>query len=370
MRDGLRKKLEQLQNKPLTNKALIGFDGYIDLIQKVVKSSARGSRQYYDCLCDVGEHIVAASGKSGQLEVCTITKKLGGNAPIMANSLAHLGIESYCIGPMGYPNVHEVFLQMHERCRRLSIGEPGITNALEFDDGKLMLSELSSFETLNLPYILSLKESGLLLEYLNESRLIAMVDWANLPLCTPLWKEMREYILEAGISDRIYFFDLCDPSKKTAVEILEVLNVITTYTGLGQVILGLNENEAVKVYKSLQGMDPADAETWALKNEYDLGNITASLFNEMDIDLLLVHTTDRSLTATKEGVISLNGHVVRHPRVLTGAGDNLNAGFCFGLLNSFTIEECTLLGMATSAAYIQNGKSPTIQELISYLRNL
>ncbi|HMR85786.1 MAG TPA: hypothetical protein PKE30_21735 [Niabella sp.] len=366
----LQKKLEQLQSKPLLSKALIGFDGYIDLIQKVVKSSAKESRQYYNCLYDVGEHISAASGKSAQLEVCTITKKLGGNAPIMANSLAHLGIDNYCIGTMGYPNIQEVFLQMHKRCKLFSIGEPGITNALEFEDGKLMLSELSSFETLDLQYILNLDEAFLLDEYLKKSRLIAMVDWANLPLCTQLWMQMRTYILDTNIADNIYFFDLCDPSKKTVNEIREVLNVINTYKELGKVIVGLNENEAIKVYKALEGMSPSDAEDWALTTKYNLEEITSFIFKAMHIDILLVHPTDRCLAATHEGVIRLNGNVVKHPKVLTGGGDNLNAGFCFGLLNSFSIEECMMLGMATSGAYIQNGKSPSIDDLISYLQNL
>lgn len=365
----IQKKLEHLQGKPLVNKAFIGFDGYIDLIQKVVKHSTRESRQYYNSLCDVGGHISAASGKSAQLEVCTVTKKLGGNAPIMANSLAYLGIENYCAGTMGYPDVQDVFLEMHERCKHLSIGQPGITNALEFEDGKLMLSELSCFDTLDLHYILRLKEAALLNKYLHESHLIAMVDWANLPLCTQLWKQMQVHIRNLNIVNKLYFFDLCDPSKKTADEIREVLEVISTFKALGQVILGLNENEAIKVYMALQGISLADGENQVLQDKYKLEDITAFIFNTMNIDVLLVHPSNRSLVATREGIISLSGRIVQEPKVLTGAGDNLNAGFCFGLLNSFTIEECMMLGMAASGAYIQNGKSPSINNLINYLQN-
>ena len=83
----LKEQLRKLQDQPLTNKVLIGFDGYVDLIQKVVKSTTKETKQYYSLLADVGSHISAASGKSAQLEVCTITKKLGGNAPIMATGM-------------------------------------------------------------------------------------------------------------------------------------------------------------------------------------------------------------------------------------------------------------------------------------------
>jgi sugar/nucleoside kinase (ribokinase family) len=53
---------------------------------------------------------------------------------------------------------------------------------------------------------------------------------------------------------------------------------------------------------------------------------------------------------------------------LTGGGDNLNAGFCLGLLNNLSIEECMLAGMATSGAYVQNGFSPSMDDLIEYLK--
>lgn len=369
MISSLQEKLRNLQQRSLTDKVLVGFDGYVDLIQKVVKSSALASKEYYSFLGDVGGHISAASGKSAQLEVCTVTKKLGGNAPIMANALAHLGLTNYCIGTMGHPVIHDSFLQMHERCKLLSIGEPGITNALEFDDGKLMLSELSTFETLDLQHILNFKDVFCLADYLEESSLVAMVDWANLPRCTQLWQQMHQYILGQGIAEKTYFFDLCDPSKKTAAEIREILNVISGFSQAGRVILGLNENEAVKVYKALQGMNPVDAEHWASKNKYNLEEVAATIFNAMSIDMVLIHPVDRCVIAEKEKVFTVHGRVVKSPKVLTGAGDNLNAGFCFGLLNGFSAEESAILGMGTSGAYVQNGSSPSIADLMRYLDN-
>src|SRR5690606_34381594 len=147
-------------------------------------------------------------------------------------------------------------------------------------------------------------------------------------------------------------------SKKTTDEIREVLKVIGSYKELGTVILGLNENEALKVYKAIQSSKALS------DNNSNLENIALNIYQFIDIDILLVHPNDRSLVVTKEGVASFKGHVVKDPKVLTGGGDNLNAGFCFGLLNSFTIEECAVLGMATSGAYIQNGSSPAIPDLI------
>ncbi|NJO01528.1 MAG: hypothetical protein HC880_07420 [Bacteroidia bacterium] len=63
----------------------------------------------------------------------------------------------------------------------------------------------------------------------------------------------------------------------------------------------------------------------------------------------------------------LPGRVVAKPRISTGGGDNLNAGFCFGQLLGFSLPESLLLGMATSGAYVASGESPDIPALVAYL---
>jgi sugar/nucleoside kinase (ribokinase family) len=88
----------------------------------------------------------------------------------------------------------------------------------------------------------------------------------------------------------------------------------------------------------------------------------------MDIDLLLVHPVDRSITVSEKGTLELTGRVIEKPKILTGGGDNLNAGFCLGLINGFDIEECMMLGMATSGAYVQQGVSPTLNDLVKFLK--
>lgn len=69
----------------------------------------------------------------------------------------------------------------------------------------------------------------------------------------------------------------------------------------------------------------------------------------------------------KQSVIELLGHVVAHPKVLTGGGDNLNAGYCLGLLAGFEVHYCMLLAMAASGAYVQNGESPDMSAIIEFI---
>ena len=74
-----------------------------------------------------------------------------------------------------------------------------------------------------------------------------------------------------------------------------------------------------------------------------------------------------SPTYQRENHYHLSGQLIEQPQVSTGGGDNFNAGFCFGLLNDFSVEESMILAMATSGAYVQNGNSPDQKSLMKYL---
>jgi len=83
--------------------------------------------------------------------------------------------------------------------------------------------------------------------------------------------------------------------------------------------------------------------------------------------VLLVHPVDRTIVVTDQDTFELYGNVVSNPAILTGGGDNLNAGFCLGLLNGFSLKECMITAMGTSGAYVKSGISPSMDDLINYL---
>lgn len=372
IRPGLRDKMEQLLAYTVSDaeKAFVGFDGYIDLIQKAVMFNNLDSKTFYHSLSEIGAHISHAAGKSAQVELHTITKKLGGNAPIMANALARLGVTNYCVGTLGHPAIDDVFHTMHPLCQLLSIGQPAFTNALEFDDGKLILSELSAFDRLDFKHIQQTFGTHYLDKALLESRLIALVDWTNLPLGTKLWDQIFDHLLQLQIQDPWIFFDLCDPSKKTAIEVKEVLQVINRFKAIGKTVLGLNENEARKVYYAVLGIDPADVEGIADYNNISLEEVSDYIYHALDVTAVLVHPLDCTILVTIGKTYTCAGKIVSHPKILTGGGDNLNAGFCFGLLHGFTWEECMQMGMAASGSYIKNGISPDIQGILDFLEKV
>jgi sugar/nucleoside kinase (ribokinase family) len=63
----------------------------------------------------------------------------------------------------------------------------------------------------------------------------------------------------------------------------------------------------------------------------------------------------------------VEGPYTRSPKLTTGAGDNFNAGFCFGQVQGFNAQESLILGVATSGLYVRNGRSASQKELMEFL---
>lgn len=71
--------------------------------------------------------------------------------PIFSQALAKLDVSVNCVGAMGYPDVLPIFRNMPPNCQLLSVCEPGLCQALEFDDGKLMLANNEDIDQLDYP---------------------------------------------------------------------------------------------------------------------------------------------------------------------------------------------------------------------------
>ena len=253
---------------------------------------------------------------------------------------------------------------MNSSCEVISVLQPGLSDAIEFSDGKLIFSELEVFDQYTWSYIKETVGIVKISQVVSESTVIAFVDWANLPHASDIWHGMLEDVIKPMLrKDFIFLFDLCDPSKKSAKQIDEVLDLISSFSPNGKVILGLNENEALKIWAAIKGID-------FVKDKKKLPAVTEAgdfLYTSMNINSLLIHPIDRSIVYRPHQIIELQGRLVTKPKVLTGGGDNLNAGFCLGLLSEFTLPQCMLLGMAVSGAYIENGISPDQKDIIEYL---
>src|SRR3954468_15226677 len=207
---------------------MVGLDGFVDEIICVVdKRHDHGKFDPIRTIDRFGAKITAAAGESSNYELVVKQRKLGGNGPIMANALASMGLDVTYVGNLGYPNIDPVFEDFARKAKVISIADPGHTDALEFDDGKLMLGKHETLGDVNWDNLVSRVGHKRIKELMHTSRLIGMVNWTMLPHMSAIWSKLIEAAMPgAPRQNRLLFVDLADPEKRTHADILAALKLL------------------------------------------------------------------------------------------------------------------------------------------------
>jgi sugar/nucleoside kinase (ribokinase family) len=344
--------------------AFVGFDGFVDEILHVVDK--RESADKYVRLAGISqfaERLAAAAGRSTNVELVGQVTKLGGNGPIMANALATFGLKVTYLGILGYPNVHPVFADFAKRADVHSIAEPGYTDALEFEDGKIMLGKHQSLKEMNWGNIKSRFGEDKFAGAFGSADLVGFVNWTMLTAMSDIWTSvLTDVCPRMKGSRRKLFVDLADPEKRTAADIAHALKLISAFSQYFDVILGLNEKEGYEIGANL-GLNTTDT------SQGGLLKLCNAIHQQLKIDTLVIHPTSYALAAGPDTTTYVEGPFTRKPKITTGAGDHFNSGFCLGKLLGLTTDQCLLTGVATSGFYVRTANSPSIPDLVNMLRN-
>lgn len=357
-------KMEQLK-KAAEIHAMLGFDGFVDEVVHVVKKRI-DAKTYIreETLADYGNRIAKTAGYSSNVEIVSLSKKLGGNGPILADSLINLGVKTNYCGAVGYPGIHPVFAGMAEKCESIfPVSDPASTDAVEFNDGKIIRSKLSAFDGLHFE---SLKEKvGLrkLITLLDRCSLICFVNWALVPYSGQIWQGILDEAvskLTVDTKNKILFFDLADPASRTKDDLKAVLKTIRSYGRHYTVVLGMNLSEAVQVAAAI-GYEME-------KSEKNLRALCAVIESYMQIDTVVIHPVKQACAISRGAYFCLEGPYCEKPKLTTGAGDNFNAGFVLGKALGLALDECLVLGVANSGFYVRNERSGTHDEILAFLK--
>jgi hypothetical protein len=344
--------------------AFVGLDGFVDEILHVVDK--RESADKYERLATMREYadrVAAAAGRSTNIELVSQMTKLGGNGPIMANALANFGLQTTYLGNLGYPNLHPVFADFAKRAEVHSIAEPGYTDALEFEDGKIMLGKHESLRQVNWENIKQRFGKDKFIAHFGKANLVGCVNWTMLSAMSEIWSALLQEVCP-GLNGprRILFFDLADPEKRTAGDISKALELISAFQKHFTVILGLNEKEGYEIGDNL-GLPTSDT------SRDGLLKLCKSIRDRLKIDTLVIHPTHYALASGPDATALVDGPFTPKPKITTGAGDHFNSGFCLGKLLNLPTDGCLLLGVTTSGFYVRSGQSPTIADLAGMLKN-
>jgi hypothetical protein len=356
--------LEQKAPLALTKKSIVGIDGFVDkIVHPVDKRSGPGDAfERIPTITAFSQRIGSAAGKSANIELASIMEKLGGNGPIMANAQRAQGVQVRYIGALGKKIIHPVFVEFAEKTQAVSLTDPGVTHAAEFTDGKIMLGSMASLEDITYEQIKAVMGEAAMIEAFTATDMVAMVNWTMIPYLTEVFRDMLADLLPKlpENPDRIFFFDLTDPEKRSADDLREVVNLLKDFEKFGKVTLGLNLREAEQV-DALLGNEALE------NNPENLQKLAARIREALGLTTVVVHPVADAACATPEGTAYAEGPYCESPKITTGAGDHFNSGFATAQLLGLSPEASLTVAVATSGFYVRTAVSPSLDNIAEFI---
>ena len=341
-------------------RALLGFDAYVDEIYRPVRERTEKGPVPYAAMAEFGQRVAGAAGKSIDMDLIRGRVHMGGNAPLMADGMAALGVPVHLICGAGKPEYDPAFRELAGRVRLDAIGNPCRSIALEFDDGKVLMGDPENGECVRLESIRDTLGEERLEAAVREAHLIASVNWSSCPGLPEIARHLAELSRRFPLLDgeeRLFFFDLSDPSSVEEKHFSRILDCIRDIGADSPAVLGLNRNEFERVLAAL-GIGGVSGELADSVSESG-----PKLLEALRLRVLTVHSARVSFALSADGIWRADGAYTARPAFTTGAGDHYNAGFCWALLSGLPLSECVRAAYFAAAFYVRSGRSAEREEL-------
>lgn len=361
IKDPIPQIINKLNDKHLVSfKAFLGFDACIDNIVRVVKEKNENEEHcFYTRSREFGEFLISKESKSCGIELHTSLSKIGGNMVITGNALGNLGVKADCVGTFGLPEILPVFKSLSSNCTLHSVGETITATALEFNDSKFILFDPGPYNKLTWEGIKAILGTERIMQLLTGKDLISFLNWSEIQNSSQIWKGILEEIIpeiDPELRAKYFFTDFSDCSRKTNEDIRSVIDLLHDFRKYFKVVISLNQNEADLVARAL--------ETGSYSTDKDF---VTKLYREINVDVLVIHRPNDALAYDGEVFEKCDTFFCEQPKILTGGGDNFNAGFCYSLLNELSLFQSLLVANAVSGSYVKTGISLDLNNLIKFL---
>ncbi|NBB78572.1 MAG: hypothetical protein GVY36_03900 [Verrucomicrobia bacterium] len=342
-------------------KILLGCDGFVDETYEIVEE--RKSQTDFSTMQNLrmfGELLVERADGGVGVELVPKRRCEGGFGVNTARLAGVLGLNPVLPGLYGKNEIDPAFDEFKDSCRLYSLGDPALTIALEFNDGKVLMSNLEAVSNLTWDDFEEFFGPEKLHEMFSGVDILGLGYWSLTADFDNLFKGfMKQY--ESLEPPRRMFFDFADIKKKSSESFMESLQLITSYNAKIPMTLSLNEHEVFELF-SRTGIECSD------RSPASVATALTTARQKIGFDELIVHTPEfAAASSTDDG----EAHALqeRQTEVVrsAGAGDSFNGGYICASLGEIPIKERLVIANAATAYFVTHAAAPTKEALVTQI---
>jgi hypothetical protein len=345
----------------LSGKILLGCDGFVDETYEIVQE--RKSQSEYTTipkLKQFGEFLVERADGGVGVELVWKRRCEGGCGINTGRIAACLGVNPILPGLYGDKTIDPAFEEFKETCELLSLGDPALTIALEFPDGKVLMSDLKAVSNLTWSDVQARIGEAKLKEIFSDLDILGLGYWSLTANFDDLFKGYMKQC-EGITPPKRMFFDFADIKKKSSEAFVTSLELIKPYNARIPLTFSLNEHEVFELFSRI-GVDKPALEPAAMVGALKIAR------EKIGFDELVVHTPEfGAASSAKDGeAFALQERQTKIVR-LAGAGDSFNGGYLCASLGDLPLKERLVVANAATAFFVTHGTGPNRQQLLAQI---
>ena len=351
--------IDSIEN--MSGKMLLGCDGFVDETYEIVEE--RMSPDEYTAfpkLKRFGELLVERADGGVGVELVWKRRCEGGCGINTGRIAACLGIKPILPGLYGEGEIDPAFAQFKDDCELLSLGAPALTIALEFPDGKVLMSDLKAVSSLTWEDIVNRLGQERLGELCSGLDILGLGYWSLTSNFDDIFLGFMAQCAGDNPPQRM-FFDFADIKKKSSAAFMKSLDLIKSHNSRIPATFSLNEHEVLELFSRI-GIERPALEPAAIASSL------ASARQKIGFDELVVHTPEfGAASSASEG----EAHAIQERQTdvvrLAGAGDSFNGGYLCACLAGLPLKRRLVMANAATAFFVTHGTGPNREQLIAQI---
>lgn len=345
----------------LKGKVLLGCDGFVDETYQIVE--VRKSPDDFvpmQRLRQFGELLVARADGGVGLELVPKRRCEGGFGINTGRIAACLGLKPCLPGLYGKDAIDPAYQEFRDNCELLSLGDPALTIALEFGDGKVLMSDLQAVSKLTWADVQKHFGEAKLRALFADVDILGLGYWSLTAHFDGLFQGFMEQYANTTPPRRM-FFDFADIKKKSSESFMRSLEMIRAHNARIPMTFSLNEHEVMELFSRIGVARPE------LKPAAVASALTVAR-EKIGFDELVVHTPEfGAASSAKEGeAFAIQERQTRIIR-LAGAGDSFNGGYLCASLGDLPLKQRLVVANAVTAFFVTHATSPTREQLLAQI---